>query len=641
MRQTLAVIIAASLLLPMAWANNPMVKSLKDEVLIPIDGSEVVDAPVVLPPYRQSPDASDYLIGETYIIGTTWYESQHNGTIGRMMAVDQNGIVHFCWMNGWPEGATNRHIYYNTVAPDDTQGWPGVGIPVESSTRGGYPTLGLMSDGRAVIAYHQDIGSNPTNTAIAVDFGPGLGAFLPTPAPVLGYVNIWPRLQVDQHDIFHVISTENPASGVAGSPQRQNYIESEYDDLTYQVDWFEPWEEVSWTMTIAADHDYSKVSDKCAVAWTYCRENGFANPDSVYSQWDNDIYLLIDDDGQDLHFSDAFNLTQFEDPDFGLLPDTVAANRDTLRAFTDLNVFIDQDDWVHVTFTTRSYFALSQTSYWHASIIWHWSEQYAGWNNFYVVHNAFDDFEWNYVDCGAWNVKAQRPSLGQDPETGYLYCMYQVYDCDTTAISAGGYPSGEVYVSVSQNGGLDWSIGTNITDTITPENAAAGECLSELTPSMAEVVDDTCRIMYVLDRDAGFVVQTEGTWTLNDVMYHKVPVSEIPTTPLNPGGIYLNVGDGGIENGSQAELNSFELAPPYPNPFNPSAIFEYTLQRPMEVNLNVYDIQGKLVSTLVEGEQSTGGHRAVFNGTGLVSGIYIYTLQAGEKTQSGKLLLLK
>jgi hypothetical protein len=148
------------------------------------------------------------------------------------------------------------------------------------------------------------------------------------------------------------------------------------------------------------------------------------------------------------------------------------------------------------------------------------------------VHNAFDDWWWNYIDCGAWNVKAQRAQMGQDPTTGYLYCTYQVYDCDTMAISAGGWPSGEVYVSVSTDGGFNWAVGTNVTETITTNNAAPRQCLSEICPTMADLVDGEIHILYCMDKDAGCVIQTEGTWTLNDMIYHRVPVELIPTTPL-------------------------------------------------------------------------------------------------------------
>jgi hypothetical protein len=84
-------------------------------------------------------------------------------------------------------------------------------------------------------------------------------------------------------------------------------------------------------------------------------------------------------------------------------------------------------------------------------------------------------------------------------------------------------PSGEIYLSVSQDGGMNWSQGINVTETLTPGGSAAGQCLSELTPSMAKTVDGNCHILYVLDLDAGNVVQTEGAATLNSVIYHTVP----------------------------------------------------------------------------------------------------------------------
>jgi hypothetical protein len=287
---------------------------------------------------------------------------------------------------------------------------------------------------------------------------------------------------------------------------------------------------MDWTWTHALDLATSEVSDRVAFAWSYpCDE--FSN------QRCNDLYVLVDGDGNDPDFSLAFNLTNFIPADLAFLPDTAMANMDTLRAYDDLCLFFDQDDLLHVAFSTVAYFVIGNTTYENASIIWHWVETFP--DEFQVICNAFDPE--NTIDCGVWNLRAQRPCLGQDPGTGYLYCMYQEYDVDSTHLSAAGWPSGEIYVSVSTDGGLNWSVGTNVTNTITPQNAPAGGCLSELTPSMAKTVDGECHIMYVLDRDAGFVIWTEGSWTLNDVIYHRLSVDSIPTTPLVPQDVLFHV----------------------------------------------------------------------------------------------------
>ncbi|TKJ42584.1 hypothetical protein CEE37_02530, partial [candidate division LCP-89 bacterium B3_LCP] len=503
-----------------------------------MDGSEQVNAQVTHPPYV---NAGGMDLGTTQVIGTSWYDIQHNGTVGRMIEKSADGYTDFIWMNGLDYGATQRHIYYNFINPGTgLQQWPGTGYPVESSQRAGYTTMDVENWGSGGIAFPCFHWTNTPGgdfwTATSTDFFSHTGTFITYEAPNPGVPGIpeiiWPRIQFDNQQALQIVGTENPESGIAGDPQRHFWIRGTYDPLLFSISYEGDFELMTWTMTIAGDVATSDVSDKVAYAWTYCRDDGFPTaPDP--SQRNNDIYVVIDDDGESPDWNDFTNITEFLPPDLSYLPDTTLAEMDTIRAYTDLNVFIDQDDYTHVVFTTPSYFELAGTTYWHASLIWHWTSQYPD-DDPKMVHDSFDDWDWNYISCGAWNVKAQRPQLAQDPSTGNLYCMYQVYDCDTLAQSAGGFPSGEIYLSYSEDGGMNWHEGTNITETVTPNNAAPGACLSEITPSIAKLVDGTCHIIYVLDYDAGTVVQTEGTWTLNDVIYHEVPVGIIPATPLVP-----------------------------------------------------------------------------------------------------------
>ena len=85
----------------------------------------------------------------------------------------------------------------------------------------------------------------------------------------------------------------------------------------------------------------------------------------------------------------------------------------------------------------------------------------------------------------------------------------------------------------------------------------------------------------------------------------------------------------------------FALHPNFPNPFNPSTVLTYELRAASHMALKVYDTAGRLVSTLVDGFTQAGTHRAIFNGEGLASGIYLAKLEAGEFTAVQKLVLLK
>lgn len=97
----------------------------------------------------------------------------------------------------------------------------------------------------------------------------------------------------------------------------------------------------------------------------------------------------------------------------------------------------------------------------------------------------------------------------------------------------------------------------------------------------------------------------------------------------------------GIEVISTKIPEQFNLYQNFPNPFNPSTKIKYDLQRPNEVTLQIFDISGKLISTLVSGNQQAGSYQYTFNADGLSSGAYIYRLTTDDFTQSKRMVYLK
>ena len=83
------------------------------------------------------------------------------------------------------------------------------------------------------------------------------------------------------------------------------------------------------------------------------------------------------------------------------------------------------------------------------------------------------------------------------------------------------------------------------------------------------------------------------------------------------------------------------LASNYPNPFTHATTIEYALPASGPVRLAVYDALGREVATLAQGVQQAGRHTAVFDGTSLPSGVYMYRLEAAGRAHTGLMTLRK
>jgi hypothetical protein len=91
---------------------------------------------------------------------------------------------------------------------------------------------------------------------------------------------------------------------------------------------------------------------------------------------------------------------------------------------------------------------------------------------------------------------------------------------------------------------------------------------------------------------------------------------------------------------------SFTLHQNYPNPFNPTTTISYDLPEQSQVTLGIYDLLGKRIKTLVNQSQDAGNKTTFWDGTDnlgrqVSAGVYLYQIQAGEFTQTRKMLLLK
>lgn len=87
--------------------------------------------------------------------------------------------------------------------------------------------------------------------------------------------------------------------------------------------------------------------------------------------------------------------------------------------------------------------------------------------------------------------------------------------------------------------------------------------------------------------------------------------------------------------------HGYYLGQNYPNPFNPTTTFRYEVPVPGFVSVEVFDLSGQVVATLVHGVEARGLHEVQWDGSDHPSGIYFYRMRAGGFVQTRKLVLLK
>ena len=126
----------------------------------------------------------------------------------------------------------------------------------------------------------------------------------------------------------------------------------------------------------------------------------------------------------------------------------------------------------------------------------------------------------------------------------------------------------------------------------------------------------------------------------------------VSESTANANRVFLRVVSGNglavsIENERVVVPSDYVLSSNYPNPFNPSTSFSFTLPIDKRISVRIYDVAGRLVRTLINDEVfSAGTHQATWDGTSdsrmrVASGTYLYTLEYGNFRQAKTMLLIK
>ena len=527
-------------------------------------------------------------IGEINYIGETYYDIQHGGSPGRFIVIDGLGYAHFSWTGYlYP-----MKVLYNRFIPGSGTSW-GLGIEVGDLEFSLNTGISIMSSTRLVHCYETQF-MGEAITAVAVENEIGIGDFLEVYAagdePLFN-----PLVETDARRWIHVIAYSERAPDWKYAVY---YNRSDNNGLS----WMEDWQFIDSTFVMSASMA-SAANGRVAIAWSHSLSDVFTSP---MERINNDLYFVESLDGETWDFENPQNLSDFES---GLHPES-----DSLRLYDKISMVYGSTSNIHIAYTCAGYWqggGHAQTCA--GSKIYHYS-------NFSGYHSITGELSAGVFPADE-RRRYDRPSFSFNSATDDLFCVWvQFSDSDS---SSAGVLNGEMYGAYSGNESGIWSGSINMTNTPTP-GAIPGFCQSEDYPSIANKVNDTLHVSFLIDREPGAFGNTAS-----DLYYMRLPAEDFKS---------MTSVDDSREN---LRPSSYVLLDCYPNPFNSNLKIAFELLAAFEIELSIYDIAGRQVSTLENGPFAMGNHEINFNATGLSSGIYFIKLQYNDQSGCRKIVLIK
>jgi len=136
------------------------------------------------------------------------------------------------------------------------------------------------------------------------------------------------------------------------------------------------------------------------------------------------------------------------------------------------------------------------------------------------------------------------------------------------------------------------------------------------------------------EQNPEYTYQDTGSFTVSLTIYHMWIPNEAYIED------YIHVTDGSAVDNYELGITNYELNN-YPNPFNPETTFEYFLEQDEHTLIQIYNVKGRLIETIINKIQKAGKYSVIWNASEMSTGIYFYRIKTGTQTATGKCLLVK
>lgn len=544
---------------------------------------------------RPNPTGVDFWDGKTEVVMSTlrnYYDLQSNGVPLEIWQDPTNpNNIHACFTFSAEETGWNDRTVQYFFSDDRGATWNLIGnVPVVG--RSGFGTITGLSSGAALIACHTAIGSNTaTRTIVFADAFPGLGSFNSLdPNDGVASKYIWPRIvatsNVNDANKFVYVASTNPE-----------------DSAFYNV---------GTSLTTGSFLGYKFVNAGSAEVYSLARgADGrigiayVANPT-----------LDPANDGTAWYIESTNGGTSFGTP--VKIYQSANVPGDSLQAFQGIGL-VFKGNTPCVVFDAIHLGNLNIPSK-----IRFWSNTLPGADpTRSVVIADSGNVPYHPIQGSVSDNEGPicRPSIGVSSDGNNLYVSMIAQSDQTGGLDTASY--NDVYVSASGNGGLSWKRPRKVNESGSPR-FDWNYC--SVSPSN-DVTGNTYSINMTVQRD-------------------PIPAANVnsgnPDTDAKPV-FWRLTGTGTIGVGElSAVAQDYSLSQNFPNPFNPTTSIRFSLPQLSNVTLKVYNVNGQEVATLVNNELIAAGVKEVsFNAASLASGLYFYTITAGNFKETKKMMLIK
>jgi hypothetical protein len=495
------------------------------------------------------------------VVGTTAYDYQANGSIGRQICIGMDRYFHFVWCYAGGEDTLTfpRSIRGYCI---DTVDNTATTVLVDAIAQGGItnPQIAkLGSNGSAVYVDNRGRGAPVWNTALGkadevcgsdVTYHWDVPDYLNEITTSLGRPAVATLTDSLGEDWIHIVpffitTTTTPYIShlgyvrcyFDGTSPNENLICETYANSAHQTytvpnnsalfpasDY--PIGRISTAMWSERNVVTSPVSKKVAVVFN---APIVSSPD--YDDGNNVVYVQSTNNGQDWVTGTNWPPTQVNVTNYTAGPYT-PQDPGTDRPFVELSACYDYYDNLHVAYvTTYIPYPAGNSYYPYEAWIYHWSQANPTVQSLIKYHvghpSDINFYHTNQASLAKVSISAKDPVY--HPLDTLLFVSFVQFD--STDISAGGLGNGELYAAGSRNGGFSWEAGWNLTNTKN-NGCNPPDCPSEAYPSLAvEMTNGDLHIQYYCDQDPGVSSNAEGTWTVNNVYYYELPEWEIIDVP--------------------------------------------------------------------------------------------------------------